>query len=69
MNCFQVSILSTGALDQHPKQFTVDGEQNDYHFRDLEPATHYNITVEGVSEGKRMWFITEVFPTTDYGTH
>ncbi|MCP9258787.1 hypothetical protein DINM_001788 [Dirofilaria immitis] len=61
-------LVSISLVDKQPKQFTVRGEQNDYHFRGLEPATYYNITVQGLSEGKRMWFITEVFSTTDYGT-
>ncbi|VDN93409.1 unnamed protein product [Brugia pahangi] len=65
---YLVSISLASSFDKHPKQFTVRGEQNDYHFRGLEPATHYNITIQGLSESKRMWFITEVFSTTDYGT-
>ncbi|EJD74869.1 hypothetical protein LOAG_17881 [Loa loa] len=65
---YLVNISLASSLDKHPKQFTVRGEQNSYHFRGLEPATHYNITIQGLSEGKRMWFITEVFSTTDYGT-
>uniref|UniRef100_A0A915Q6K3 Fibronectin type-III domain-containing protein n=1 Tax=Setaria digitata TaxID=48799 RepID=A0A915Q6K3_9BILA len=65
---YLVSISLASSLDKHPKQFTVRGEQNDYHFHDLEPITHYNITIQGLSEGKRMWFITEVFSTTDYGS-
>ncbi|CAG9530835.1 unnamed protein product [Cercopithifilaria johnstoni] len=65
---YLVDISLASSSDEHPKQFTVHGGQNDYHFHGLEPATHYNITVQGLSEGKRMWFITEVFPTTDYGS-
>lgn len=27
----------------------------------------YNVTVQGFSQDTRLWFISEVFSTTDYG--
>ncbi|VDN36296.1 unnamed protein product, partial [Gongylonema pulchrum] len=45
---FLVNISMASVMDKHPKQYAVRGEQTDFHFRGLEPVTHYNITVQGV---------------------
>uniref|UniRef100_A0A915B8J5 Fibronectin type-III domain-containing protein n=1 Tax=Parascaris univalens TaxID=6257 RepID=A0A915B8J5_PARUN len=63
---YLVNISVASALDQHPHEFRTPGSQNDYHFHGLDPVTHYNITVQGLSQGKRLWFISEVFATTDF---
>ncbi|VDN03313.1 unnamed protein product [Thelazia callipaeda] len=65
---YLVNISSVSAFGEHPRQFLVHSGQNDFHFRNLESASHYNITVQGLSQGKRIWHISEVFSTTDYGT-
>uniref|UniRef100_A0AC35FY35 Fibronectin type-III domain-containing protein n=1 Tax=Panagrolaimus sp. PS1159 TaxID=55785 RepID=A0AC35FY35_9BILA len=43
------------------------GRQTDYHFRSLNPVTQYNVTVQGLESGKKLWFISGVFSTTDRG--
>uniref|UniRef100_A0A1I7XS60 Fibronectin type-III domain-containing protein n=1 Tax=Heterorhabditis bacteriophora TaxID=37862 RepID=A0A1I7XS60_HETBA len=35
-------------------------------YRDLNPVTQYNVTVQGLSEKSHLWFISSVFATTDF---
>ncbi|KIH52134.1 fibronectin type III domain protein, partial [Ancylostoma duodenale] len=53
-------------LDQYPKEYTTPGSQTDYHFRQLNSVTQYNVTVQGLSGGNKLWFISSVFATTDF---
>ncbi|CAJ0598951.1 unnamed protein product [Cylicocyclus nassatus] len=63
---YQLFISVASDIDQNPKMFTAPGSQTDYHFRQLEPVTQYNVTVQGLSGGNKLWFISSVFATTDF---
>lgn len=56
-------------LDKNPKTYSTPGSQTDYHFRGLNPVTLYNVTVHGLSAGKKLWFISSNFFTTDLGAY
>jgi hypothetical protein len=64
---YDLSISVASELDQNPKKFSVPASELEYHFRELSPVTQYNVTVQGLQEGKRLWFISNIFPTTDIG--
>jgi hypothetical protein len=38
-----------------------------YLFKNLQPTTPYNVTVEGGSGGRLIWHITKIFQTIDKG--
>uniref|UniRef100_A0A8R1HV11 Fibronectin type-III domain-containing protein n=1 Tax=Caenorhabditis japonica TaxID=281687 RepID=A0A8R1HV11_CAEJA len=61
-----VYISVATVLDQNPKKFDVEAQTTDYHFRHLDSVTQYNVTVQGTSEGNKLWFISSVFATTDF---
>uniref|UniRef100_A0A915DKV5 Fibronectin type-III domain-containing protein n=1 Tax=Ditylenchus dipsaci TaxID=166011 RepID=A0A915DKV5_9BILA len=62
---YEVFISVASQLDKNPRQFTTPGSQTEYHFRQLEPVTSYNVTVHGLSQNSKLWFISSVFSTTD----
>ncbi|CAB3401714.1 unnamed protein product [Caenorhabditis bovis] len=66
IDTYDLFISVATELDQNPKKFEVSGHTTDYHFRDLDSVTQYNVTVQGKSEGNRLWFISSVFATTDF---
>ncbi|KHJ91085.1 fibronectin type III domain protein [Oesophagostomum dentatum] len=66
IDTYQLFISVASELDQHPKEFTTPGSQTDYHFRQLDSVTQYNVTVQGLSGGNKLWFISSVFATTDF---
>ncbi|UMM24223.1 hypothetical protein L5515_004561 [Caenorhabditis briggsae] len=63
---YDLFISVASVLDQNPKKFDVSGHTTDYHFRNLDSVTQYNVTVQGTSEGNKLWFISSVFSTTDF---
>ncbi|CAI5445350.1 unnamed protein product [Caenorhabditis angaria] len=63
---YNLSISVASSLDQNPKKFDTPGSVTEFHFRDLNSVTQYNITVHGHKEGKPLWFISSVFSTTDF---
>uniref|UniRef100_A0A914BWZ1 Fibronectin type-III domain-containing protein n=1 Tax=Acrobeloides nanus TaxID=290746 RepID=A0A914BWZ1_9BILA len=63
---YEVFIGVATELDQNPRRHETPGSQTEYHFQGLKPVTPYNITVQGLSEGTKLWFISAVFPTTDF---
>lgn len=65
IDTYKVYISVAHEIDQSPKEYTVTGSVTDYHFRNLEPTTPYNITVQGLKGDHKLWFISGVFPTTD----
>ncbi|KJH44141.1 fibronectin type III domain protein [Dictyocaulus viviparus] len=66
IDTYQLFISVASELDENPKQFSTPGSQTDYHFRQLNSVTQYNVTVQGLSEGNKLWFISSVFATTDF---
>ncbi|CAJ0941669.1 unnamed protein product, partial [Mesorhabditis belari] len=64
---YDVYISVASVLDENPQMFSTSGRQTDYHFRNLDRVTHYNVTVKGQAGGQNLWFISGVFPTTDFG--
>lgn len=54
-------------LDKNPKQYSTAGSQTEYHFRDLDSVTQYNVTVQGLQQNTKLWFISSNFATTDKG--
>uniref|UniRef100_A0A914E274 Fibronectin type-III domain-containing protein n=1 Tax=Acrobeloides nanus TaxID=290746 RepID=A0A914E274_9BILA len=62
---YEVFIDVASELDQNPRRHETPGSQTELHFQGLKPVTPYNVTVQGSSEGKKLWFISAVFPTTD----
>ena len=50
-----------------PKQELVDAAYLEKEFRNLEPVTRYNITVQAFSPERSIWYAQGVFDTTDYG--
>lgn len=63
---FKVFISVASKLDQNPKKFSTPGSQTTYHFKDLDSVVHYNVTVQGLSQNKKLWFISGIFATTDF---
>ncbi|KAI6240848.1 hypothetical protein M3Y99_00392200 [Aphelenchoides fujianensis] len=51
-------------LNENARAYSTPGTQTDYHFRNLEPNTLYNVTVRGTAGGKPVWLISENFATT-----
>lgn len=49
------------------KRQNVTSNINDYHFRGLKSNNPYNVTVEGGTDGRLVWFISRVFKTHDKG--
>ncbi|GMT18237.1 hypothetical protein PFISCL1PPCAC_9534, partial [Pristionchus fissidentatus] len=66
IDSYQLFISVASQLDEHPNEHGTPGTQTDYHFRGLQPVTQYNVTVEGTSGGSKLWFISNVFSTTDH---
>ncbi|WKY00226.1 hypothetical protein Q1695_014798 [Nippostrongylus brasiliensis] len=66
IDTYQLFISVASELDQNPKDFTTPGSQTDYHFRQLDSVTQYNVTVQGLSGSNKLWFISSVFATTDF---
>lgn len=62
---FKVFISIASKLDQNPKKFSTPGSQTTYYFKELDAAVHYNVTVQGLSQNKKLWFISGIFATTD----
>lgn len=54
------------AVEQQPQQDETPPLQRDYHFKKLTPLTRYNVSVQGISQDTRLWFISNVFSTTDF---
>uniref|UniRef100_A0A7E4VM27 Fibronectin type III domain protein n=1 Tax=Panagrellus redivivus TaxID=6233 RepID=A0A7E4VM27_PANRE len=63
---YEVFISVASEHDKNPKKSDVNGRQTDYHFKTLNPVTQYNVTVQGLEAGKKLWFISGVFATTDF---
>ncbi|GMS87185.1 hypothetical protein PENTCL1PPCAC_9360, partial [Pristionchus entomophagus] len=66
IDSYQLFISVASQLDENPSEHGTPGAQTDYHFRGLQPVTQYNVTVEGTSAGSKLWFISNVFSTTDH---
>ncbi|CAJ0579194.1 unnamed protein product, partial [Mesorhabditis spiculigera] len=64
---YDVYISVASELDENPTKYTVNGRQTDYHFRSLDKVTLYNLTVQGRDSDRKLWFISGVFSTTDFG--
>uniref|UniRef100_A0A913IDA2 Fibronectin type-III domain-containing protein n=1 Tax=Strongyloides stercoralis TaxID=6248 RepID=A0A913IDA2_STRER len=67
INKYELFISVASALDQSPKKNSVGGNQREFHFKGLKSVTVYNVTVQGLSDDKKLWFISGTFPTTDIG--
>ncbi|CAI4231782.1 unnamed protein product [Auanema sp. JU1783] len=63
---YELFISVASVLDQNPKKYETPGRVYEYHFRGLEPVTQYNVTVHGLDENSKLWFISAVFATTDF---
>uniref|UniRef100_A0AC35UE32 Protein-tyrosine-phosphatase n=1 Tax=Rhabditophanes sp. KR3021 TaxID=114890 RepID=A0AC35UE32_9BILA len=68
INKYELFISVASSLDTNPKKHSASGTQREFHFRNLNAVTSYNVTVHGLSEDKKLWFISGTFLTTDYGT-
>uniref|UniRef100_A0A7I5E8R5 Fibronectin type III domain protein n=2 Tax=Haemonchus contortus TaxID=6289 RepID=A0A7I5E8R5_HAECO len=66
IDTYQLFISVASELDQNPREYTTPGSQTDYHFRQLNSVTQYNVTVQGLSGSNKLWFISSVFATTDF---
>uniref|UniRef100_A0A914QG08 Fibronectin type-III domain-containing protein n=1 Tax=Panagrolaimus davidi TaxID=227884 RepID=A0A914QG08_9BILA len=64
---YELFISVASEHDKNPRKHEAPGRQTDYHFRSLNPVTQYNVTVQGLESGKKLWFISGVFSTTDRG--
>uniref|UniRef100_A0A915K239 Fibronectin type-III domain-containing protein n=1 Tax=Romanomermis culicivorax TaxID=13658 RepID=A0A915K239_ROMCU len=60
---FVAHIRDPIKADQVQKPVNVSSLVADHHFRNLKHSQPYNISVEGGSHGKPMWFISRVFRT------
>uniref|UniRef100_A0A914W0E7 Fibronectin type-III domain-containing protein n=1 Tax=Plectus sambesii TaxID=2011161 RepID=A0A914W0E7_9BILA len=65
IDTYKVYISVAHEIDQSPKEYSVAGTVTDYHFRNLEPTTPYNVTIQGLTGDNKLWFISGVFDTTD----
>lgn len=62
---YEVSIIPVSDNRNEPKKFTTASSQTDYHFKDLEASTYYNVTVLGKTGPKTIWTIHDTYSTTE----
>jgi len=54
-----------GRADQQPRKYSTQASKTDYHFKGLQPLSNYNVSVQGLAQDKKLWFISGNFATTD----
>ena len=62
---YLVSITVAVDKPQKTPVHNVTNAQREFTFKALKPVTSYNVTVEGRSADRSIWYISKIFSTTD----